>query len=70
MGLSLCWSSIFNRLLYGNLNETYEIINKWKKRHFEAYFNSPSKGFGTEIDGKSILDWSIFFKNFKRGIKI
>ena len=49
-------------LLYGNLNETYEIINKWKKKDIlEAYFNSPSKGFGTEIDGKSILDWSDIF---------
>ena len=57
-------------LLYG-LNETYEIINKWKKKDvLEAYFNSPSKGFGTEIDGKSILDWSdIFLKLSKEGLK-
>jgi len=58
-------------LLYGNLNETYEIINKWKKKDIlDAYFNSPSKGFGTEIDGKSILDWSdIFLKLSKEGLK-
>ena len=58
-------------LLYGNLDETYEIINKWKKKDvLEAYFNSPSKGFGTEIDGKSILDWSdIFLKLSKEGLK-
>ena len=58
-------------LLYGNLNESYEIINKWKKKDIlEAYFNSPSKGFSTEIEGKSILDWSeIFLKLSKEGLK-
>ncbi len=58
-------------LLYGNLNESYEIINKWKKKDIlKAYFDSPSKGFSTEIDGKSILYWSdVFSKLSKEGLK-
>ena len=61
----------FIGLLYGNLDETYEIIKKWSKKNIlEAYFSSPSKGFNTEIDGKNILYWSdIFTKLSKEGLK-
>ena len=63
--------AFFIGLLYGNLDESYEIINKWQKKSvLEAYFNSPSKGFNTEIEGKNILYWSdIFTKISKEGLK-
>ena len=63
--------AFFIGLLYGNLDETYEIIKKWSKKNIlEAYFSSPSKGFNTEIDGKNILYWSdIFTKLSKEGLK-
>ena len=63
--------AFFIGLLYGNLDESYEIINKWQKKSvLEAYFNSPSKGFNTEIEGKNILYWSdIFTKLSKEGLK-
>ena len=63
--------AFFIGLLYGNLDESYEIIKKWNKNNIlDAYFNSPSKGFNTEIEGKNILYWSdIFTKLSKEGLK-
>ena len=42
----------------------------YKNNILDAYFNSPSKGFNTEIEGKNILYWSdIFTKLSKEGLK-
>ena len=42
--------AFFIGLLYGNLDETYEIIKKWSKKNIlEAYFSSPSKGFNLSL---------------------
>ena len=63
--------AFFIGLLYGNLDECYNIVNKWDKKNImDAYSNSPIKGLKTEIDGKSILYWTdIFFKLSKDGLE-
>ena len=63
--------AFFIGLLYGNLDECYNIINKWDKKNIiDAYSDSPIKGLKTEIDGKSILYWTdIFFKLSKDGLE-
>ena len=63
--------AFFIGLLYGNLDECYNIVNKWDKKNIiNAYSDSPIKGLKTEIDGKSILYWTdIFFKLSKDGLE-
>ena len=63
--------AFFIGLLYGNLDECYNIVNKWDKKNIiDAYSDSPIKGLKTEIDGKSILYWTdIFFKLSKDGLE-
>ncbi len=54
-------------LLYGNLDETYEVINKWNKLDvMNAYLEAPKKGLGTMINNKSILEWSEILLNLSR----
>ena len=46
-------------ILYGNLDEVYSIISKWEKdKIINAYFESPKKGFNTQLMGKDILYWA------------
>ena len=47
-----CWSCIFTGLLYGGLDETYDIVNKWKKDVKQAYSISYKDGLNTIINGK------------------
>ena len=56
----LCAGPAFNTgILYGNLDETYELISKWdKSKIINAYFEAPKKGFNTELMGKDLLYWS------------
>jgi glutamate--cysteine ligase len=56
----LCSGPAFNTgILYGNLDETYELISKWdKNKIINAYFEAPKKGFNTELMGKDLLYWS------------
>ena len=51
-------------LLYGNLNEALDIINKWKVTEvLNAYAQSPKTGLKTIINNKTLLEWGkIFFK--------
>jgi glutamate--cysteine ligase len=51
-------------LLYGNLNESLSIINKWKITEvLNAYTQSPKTGLKTIINNKTLLEWGkIFFK--------
>ena len=46
-------------LLYGNLDEVYELVNKWDKdKIINAYLEAPQKGFNTQLMGKDLLYWS------------
>ena len=46
-------------MLYGNLDETYEIVSKWDKdKIVNAYLEAPQKGFNTQLMGKDLLYWS------------
>jgi glutamate--cysteine ligase len=68
----LCAGPAFNTgILYGNLDETYELISKWdKNKIINAYFEAPKKGFNTELMGKNLLYWSSLLLNLsKKGLE-
>jgi glutamate--cysteine ligase len=68
----LCAGPAFNTgILYGNLDETYELISKWdKNKIMNAYFEAPKKGFNTELMGKDLLYWSSLLLNLsKKGLE-
>jgi glutamate--cysteine ligase len=58
-------------LLYGNLEEAYEVINNWNKLDvMNAYLEAPKKGLATMINNKSILEWSKILLNLsKKGLQ-
>ena len=68
----LCAGPAFNTgILYGNLDETYELISKWdKNKIINAYLEAPTKGFNTELMGKDLLHWSsILLSISKKGLE-
>ena len=68
----LCAGPAFNMgILYGNLDETYELISKWdKNKIINAYFEAPKKGFNTELMEKDLLYWSSLLLNLsKKGLE-
>ena len=56
----LCAGPAFNiGLLYGNLDEVYDLITKWEKdKVINAYIEAPQKGFNTQLMGKDLLYWA------------
>ena len=56
----LCAGPAFNiGMLYGNLDEVYDLISKWdKNRIINAYLEAPKKGFNTQLMGKDLLYWA------------
>ncbi len=56
----LCAGPAFNiGMLYGNLDEAYELISKWDKdKIINAYLEAPQKGLNTELMGKDLLYWA------------
>ncbi len=64
----LCAGPAFNiGMLYGNLDEVYELISKWDKdKIINAYLEAPKKGFNTQLMGKDILYWSSTLLGFSR----
>ena len=56
----LCAGPAFNvGMLYGNLDEVYELISSWDKdKIINAYLEAPQKGFNTQLMGKDLLYWS------------
>ena len=51
--------AFFIGMLYGNLDEVHELIEKWdKNRIINAYLESPKKGFNTELMGKDLHYWA------------
>ena len=58
-------------MLYGNLDETYEMVSQWdKNKIINAYLEAPKKGFNTQLMGKDLFYWA---KNLldlsKRGLE-
>ena len=58
-------------MLYGNLDETYEVVSKWDKdKIINAYLEAPQKGFNTQLMGKDLLYWSKTLLNLsKKGLE-
>ncbi len=51
--------AFFIGLIYGNLDETYKMVNKWDKdKIINAYFEAPKKGFNTKLMGHDLLYWT------------
>ncbi|MDA7755883.1 glutamate-cysteine ligase family protein [Candidatus Pelagibacter sp.] len=68
----LCSGPAFNTgILYGNLDEAYDLISKWdKNKIINAYLDAPKKGFNTELMGKDLFYWtSVFLKISKKGLE-
>ncbi len=63
--------SFFTGLIYGSLEETYEIIKNWKKKEvMEAYLNAPKQGLNTLLHDKKLIDWAkIFLDLSKKGLE-
>ncbi len=59
--------AFFVGLLYGNIDEVYQIVKDWNKNEImNAYFESPKKGLQTEIQGKSFLEWGKIFLDLSK----
>ena len=56
----LCAGPAFNiGMLYGNLDEVYELISKWDKdKIINAYLEAPQKGLNTQLMGKDLIYWA------------
>jgi glutamate--cysteine ligase len=68
----LCAGPAFNTgILYGNLDEAFELISKWDKgKIINAYLEAPKKGFNTQLMGKDLFYWaSIFIDIAKKGLE-
>ena len=68
----LCAGPAFNvGMLYGNLDEVYDLISKWDKdKIINAYLDAPQKGFNTQLMGRDLLYWSsILLKLSKKGLQ-
>ena len=64
----LCAGPAFNvGMLYGNLDEVYELISKWEKdKIINAYIEAPQKGLNTQLMGKDILYWASILLDLSR----
>ena len=64
----LCAGPAFNvGMLYGNIDEVYELISKWdKSKIINAYLEAPKKGFNTQLMGKDLFYWASKLLNLSR----
>ena len=54
-------------LLYGNIDEVYELVSKWdKNKIINAYLDAPQKGLNTQLMGKDLLYWSSILLDISR----
>ena len=62
--------AFFTGLIYSSLEESLDIIKKWKTNDIlNAYLEAPKKGLKTEINNKSIRYWgNVFLKLSKKGL--
>ena len=59
--------AFFTGILYGNLDESLELIKKWNiDEVLNAYVEAPKKGLNVDINGKSIFEWSKIFLNISK----
>ena len=68
----LCAGPAFNvGILYGNLDEVYELISSWDSdKIINAYLEAPKKGFNTQLMGKDLLYWASTLLNLsKKGLE-
>ncbi len=68
----LCSGPAFNTgILYGNLDEAFELISKWdKNKIINAYLEAPKKGFNTQLMGKDLFYWtSVLLKISRKGLQ-
>ena len=58
-------------LLYGNLDEVYDLVSKWdKNKIINAYLEAPQKGFNTQLMGKDLLYWASTLQDLsKKGLE-
>ena len=63
--------AFFVGILYGNLNEVYELVSKWDKdKIINAYLEAPKKGFNTQLMGKDLFYWASNLLNLsKKGLE-
>ena len=63
--------AFFIGLLYGNLDETFDIVKRWDINEIlSSYKNAPKQGLKTILESKSILDWSKeLFEISKKGLE-
>ena len=63
--------AFFIGLLYGNLDDTFNMVKKWNINEImSAYKDAPKKGLKTILFKKSILEWSKdLFEISKRGLE-
>ena len=63
--------AFYTGLIYGNLEEASEIINKWKiSEVLDAYIEAPKKGLKSIINNKTLLEWGKVFLNLaKKGLE-
>ena len=61
----LCSGPAYNiGILYGNLDEAYDVVSKWDKdKIINAYLEAPKNGFNTQLMGKDLLYWAKTFLN-------
>jgi len=64
----LCAGPAFNvGLLYGNLDEVYELVSKWdKNKIINTYLEAPKKGFNTQLMDRDLLYWASTLLNLSR----
>ena len=59
--------AFFIGMLYGNLDEVYELISNWETdKIINAYLEAPRKGFNTQLMGKDLLYWSSILLNLSK----
>jgi len=63
--------AFYTGLLYGSLNEAYDIISKWKPSEvLNAYAEAPIKGLKTTISNRTLFEWGKIFLNLaKKGLE-
>ena len=63
--------AFFVGILYGSLNEIYELVSKWDKdKIINAYLEAPKKGFNTQLMGKDLFYWASNLLNLsKKGLE-
>jgi glutamate--cysteine ligase len=63
--------AFYTGLIYGNLDESLEIVNKWKVSEvLNAYKEAPKKGLNTFINNKKLSEWgNIFLGLAKKGLQ-